>query len=98
MKNLITLFILISSSFAISQQKVNYVISAEANALMCPFLAPKLMESLTKKGAENIIKDKNLLLHFSTSKDKEISDSLIFKLVNNIGYEAKKFHVNRTYD
>jgi hypothetical protein len=77
---------------------VKYTLFGEAHALMCPFLSPKLMDLLTKKGAEGIYKDESLLVHFTTSKEKELSDELIFKLIDEIGYEPKNFKITRTYE
>jgi hypothetical protein len=65
---------------------------------MCPFLSPKLMDLLTKKGAEGIYKDESLLIHFTSSKERELSDELIFKLIDEIGYEPKNFKITRTYE
>lgn len=78
------------------QKKVLYTMSAEAHALMCPHLSPKLMDLLTKKGAEGIYKDDQLLLHFTTSKEAELSDAYILQLVDQIGYEARHFKIQRT--
>jgi len=81
-----------------AQEKVNYTITAEAHALMCPFLSPKLMELLTKKGAEAIYKDEQLALHFYTAKSGEMSDDFILKLVEEIGYETRMFTIVRKYE
>lgn len=56
------------------------------------------MDLLTKKGAEGIYKDESLLVHFTTSKERELSDELIFKLIDEIGYEPKNFKIIRTYE
>jgi hypothetical protein len=98
MQKVVFFTILMASSISFSQNKVNYVVSAEAHALMCPFLSPKLMDLLTKKGAEGMIKDDQLQLHFFTQKDKELSDEAILNLVDAIGYEPKNFKIIRTYE
>lgn len=91
-------FTLTFSSPSVAQEKVTYTITAEAHALMCPFLSPKLMDLLTKKGAEAIYKDEQLALHFFTSKAAEMSDELILKLVEEIGYETRMFSIVRNYE
>jgi hypothetical protein len=102
MKKLILITVLFISFGATApvhaQSKVNYTITAEAHALMCPFLSPKLMELLTKKGAQSVIKDEQLALHFHTTKKDELSDEFILKLVDEIGYEPKHFKIVRTYE
>jgi len=54
------------------------------------------MKQLTLKGAENIYKDDQSILHFTTAIDKQIQDDTILKLVDNVGYEAKYFKIERT--
>jgi len=98
MKSIILIVTLFITSSYFSQNKVKYTLFGEAHALMCPFLSPKLMDLLTKKGAEGIYKDESLLVHFTTSKEKELSDELIFKLIDEIGYEPKNFKITRTYE
>jgi len=95
-KQLLIAAILISTCSLFGQSKMNYSISAEAHALMCPFLSPQLMKQLTLKGAENIYKDDQSILHFTTAIDKQILDDTILKLVDNVGYEAKYFKIERT--
>jgi hypothetical protein len=53
------------------------------------------MKQLTLKGAENIYKDDQSILHFTTAIDKQIQDDTILKLVDNVGYEAKYFKIER---
>jgi hypothetical protein len=74
---------------ASAQKNIEYTVTAEANALMCPFLSPQLMDRLAKYGAEDVTKDASLRLHFTTSAEKEMSDELILKLVEDVGYQAK---------
>lgn len=81
-----------------SQTKVSYTITAEANALMCPFLSPKFMELLTKKGADAVYKDEKLAVHFTTMKDAEMSDDFIKGLIDQIGYEPRLFTIVRNYE
>lgn len=80
---------------ASAQTKLHYTLSAEAHALMCPYLSPKLMELLSKKGATDLSKDAQMQLHFYTTKENELSDTLIFDLIDQIGYEAKNFSIKR---
>ncbi len=95
MKFIILSGFLLISNFFISQNRVKYTLYGEAHALMCPFLSPKLMDLLTKKGAEGIFKDQNLLVHFTTTKENELSDEIILKLIDDIGYEPKNFTITR---
>jgi hypothetical protein len=53
------------------------------------------MKQLTLKGAENIYKDDQSILHFTTAIDNQIQDETILKLVDNVGYEAKYFKIER---
>jgi hypothetical protein len=78
-----------------SQKVVHYTLSAEAHALMCPFLTPQLMELLSQKGAIDVKRNDQMQLLFYTKKENELSDELIFKLVDQIGYEVKNFSVAR---
>ena len=98
MKSIILIAFLFITNIYFSQNNVKYSLYGEARALMCPFLSPKLMDLLTKKGAEGIYKDESLLVHFTTSKERELSDELIFKLIDEIGYEPKNFKITRTYE
>lgn len=68
-----------------AQSKLHYTLSGEAHALMCPYLSPKLMDLLTKKGATNLTKDAEMQLHFYTTKENELTDALIFDLIDQIG-------------
>jgi hypothetical protein len=92
-----TLFtLLIALGFgAAAQTKIQYTVTAEAHALMCPFLSPKFMDLLTKKGAEDIYKDEQLAVHFTTTKEAPMSDELIMTLVDEIGYDPRLFKVAR---
>ncbi len=81
-----------------SLNKVRYEVSASANALMCPFLSPKLMDKLSKSGADSLYRDDKLILHFITTKDKEIQDVEINKIIEGTGYQSKNFRINRKYE
>jgi hypothetical protein len=98
MKSIFLIAFLFITNIYFSQNTVKYSLYGEARALMCPFLSPKLMDLLTKKGAEGIYKDESLLIHFTSSKERELSDELIFKLIDEIGYEPKNFKITRTYE
>jgi hypothetical protein len=87
------LFILAFS--ALGQKKITYTVTADAHALMCPFLSPKFMDLLTKKGAEGIYKDSTLAVHFTTTKEATLSDEYILKLVDEIGYDPRMFKIAR---
>jgi predicted transcriptional regulator len=56
------------------------------------------MDHLTKKGAVGIYKDDNLLVHFTTLKENELSDEIILKIIDEIGYEPKNFKITRIYE
>lgn len=88
-------FYILTYGFTFGQTKVKYTMSAEAHALMCPFLSPQLMNLLTKNGAEGIYKDETLQLHFTTSKEKELTDDTLLKYVDLIGYDPKMFKISR---
>ena len=77
------------------QNKINYTVTADAHALMCPFLSPKFMDLLTRKGAEGIYKDSTLAVHFTTPKEKGLTDDFILKLVDEIGYDPRMFKIAR---
>jgi hypothetical protein len=102
MKKLLVQLVLLLVFFApqsvFSQSKVSYTITAEANALMCPFLSPKFMELLTKKGAEGVYKDEKLAVHFTTGKDIEMTDEFIKGLIDQIGYEPRLFTIAKKYE
>ena len=96
MKYFYILFFSIAIGFStFSQKLVQYTLSAEAHALMCPFLSPQLMELLTKKGALDVKRNDQMQLIFYTKKEHEFTDEFIFNLVDQIGYEAKNFSVAR---
>ena len=96
MKYIAFLFLLIiQSSYSFSQTKIKYTVSAEAHALMCPFLSPQLMTTLGKNGAEDVYKDEQLQVHFYTSIDRKLSDERILQLVDQIGYDPKLFKITR---
>lgn len=82
----------------ITYSKVRYTISASANALMCPFLSPQLMSKLTTSGADSIYKDDKLILHFITSKEKELVDFEINKMIEAVGYQSRNFKIVRNYE
>ncbi|MFM7638015.1 MAG: hypothetical protein ACKO6A_08175 [Bacteroidota bacterium] len=96
MKALVISFALFLSYNSFTQSTfVKYVLSAEARALMCPFLSPKLIEALEKKGAEQVYKDEELKLHFKTKKENELSDEAILKIIDFVGYDPKYFKIDR---
>lgn len=95
MKKIIFIGLLFSVSICFGQ-KTNYIISANANALMCPFLSPKLMIALEKKGAKDILKTTDLKLTFYCLANEKISNEKILELVENIGYDPKQFKIETT--
>ncbi|MBM3164437.1 MAG: hypothetical protein FJZ80_03145 [Bacteroidetes bacterium] len=95
MKNLILILGLTFVLCANAQSKIYYTVTAEAHSLMCPFLSPKFMDLLTKKGAESIYKDEQLAVHFTTPKNAPLTDELIMSLADEIGYDSRLFKVAR---
>jgi len=89
------LLLIILPSYSFSQTKIQYTVSAEAHALMCPFLSPQFMALLGKNGAEEVYKDDQLQVHFYTSMDKKLSNERIFQLVDQIGYDPKLFKITQ---
>lgn len=98
LKTVTILFCLTCQIVVFSQGKVHYTLKADANALMCPFLSPQLMERLAQNGAVEVYKDSLIQLHFSTLKEKEFSDDFILKLVDDTGYQPKLFTILRKYE
>ena len=92
MKRISFICLLLSLNFSFGQ-KTNYTISAEANALMCPFLSPKLMTALENKGAKDMFKTTDLKLTFYCLPNEKISTEKILELVENIGYDPKQFKI-----
>jgi len=93
-----TLFFSVLTALAIhatAQKTIKYTVTADAHALMCPFLSPKFMDLLTKKGAESIYKDSTLAVHFTTPKENGLTDDFILKLVDEIGYDPRMFKIAR---
>ena len=95
MRNLLFTFLMALGMGAVAQTKIQYTVTADAHALMCPFLSPKFMDLLTKKGAEGIYKDDQLAVHFTTPKEAPLTDELIMTLVDEIGYDPRLFKVAR---
>lgn len=86
--------ILVSLSFiGHSQKHTNYIITAESNALMCPFLSPKLMSSIEKNGGKSVVKTKELTLLFYCEQSNVLSEARILELVDNLGYDPRMFKV-----
>ena len=93
MKLLLILSIVLSSLICHGQKKTNYIIKAEANALMCPFLSPKLMSSIEKNGGKSVVKTKELTLLFYCEQSNVLSEARILELVDNLGYDPRMFKV-----
>jgi hypothetical protein len=88
----------ITASAVFGQTKVNYTLSADAHALMCPFMSPKLMDLISRKGASNVVRDDAMQLHFSTNIQTDWTNEFILDLVDQIGYDPKMFKVTKTYE
>ena len=93
MKLLLILSIVLSSLVCHGQKKTNDIITAEANALMCPFLSPKLMSSIEKNGGKSVVKTKELTLLFYCEQSNVLSEARILELVDNLGYDPRMFKV-----
>ena len=93
MKLLLILSIVLSSLVCHGQKKTNYIITAEANALMCPFLSPKLISSIEKNGGKSVVKTKELNLLFYCEQNNVLSEARILELVDNLGYDPRMFKV-----
>jgi hypothetical protein len=89
---LITLLCVILTSITYSQTK-KYEVSAEGNALMCPFMGPRLKRQLESNGATNVEKDKALILHFEMQSEASLDENGILEIVKKVGYDPKLFHV-----
>jgi hypothetical protein len=76
-----------------SQKHTNYVVSAQSNALMCPFLSPKLIALIEKNGGKSVVKTKELTLLFYCEQSNVLSEARILELVDNLGYDPRMFKV-----
>lgn len=86
---------IIQFNYSFSQTKIKYTVSAEAHALMCPFLSPQFMSLLGKNGALDVYKDDQLQVHFYTTIETKLSDERIYQLVDQIGYDPRLFKISR---
>lgn len=93
MKILILVAFIVFSTVSFSQKKTRYVITAEANALMCPFLSPKLISLIEKNGGKSVVKTKELTLLFYCDEQNLLSEEKILEFVDNIGYDPRSFKV-----
>jgi hypothetical protein len=93
MKILLVVTVIFCSLISYSQKKTNYIITAEANALMCPFLSPKLISSIEKNGGKSVVKTKELSLLFYCEKSTVLTEARILELVDDIGYDPRMFKV-----
>lgn len=93
MKILIFVSLVLFATVGFSQKKTRYLITAEANALMCPFLSPKLISSIEKNGGKSVVKTKELTLLFYCEQGNVLSEARILELVDNLGYDPRMFKV-----
>ena len=91
-KILITLVCVTLASIAFSQSK-KYELKAEGNALMCPFMGPRLKKQLELNGAQNILKDKSLVLSFDMPKENALDETTVLDIVKKVGYNPALFHL-----
>ncbi len=93
MKIILITILFFSALTGYSQKHTNYIITAESNALMCPFLSPKLMSSIEKNGGKSVVKTKELTLLFYCEQSNVLSEARILELVDNLGYDPRMFKV-----
>ena len=93
MKIILITILFFSALTGYSQKHTNYIITAEANALMCPFLSPKLISSIEKNGGKSVVKTKELTLLFYCEQSNVLSEARILELVDNLGYDPRMFKV-----
>jgi hypothetical protein len=96
-KTIVTLICVIQASITFSQT-TKYELSAEGNALMCPFMGPRLKKQLEANGAYQIEKDKSHVFHFTMEANKAIGEIEIMEIVRNVGYDPKLFHLKMNED
>jgi hypothetical protein len=93
MKTIIFALLVSLSFIGYSQKHTNYIITAESNALMCPFLSPKLISLIEKNGGKSVVKTKELTLLFYCEQSNVLSEARILELVDNLGYDPRMFKV-----
>ena len=56
-----------------TSEPTTFIVEAEANGFMCPFLTPIFMKELERRGAISVIKDDQLRVHVSFPADSNIT-------------------------
>jgi hypothetical protein len=78
---------------SVFSQSKQYEISAKDNALMCPFMGPRLTKQLESIGAVNILKSPTHVWTFEIPESKEIDKSKLLETVQRVGYNPSIFYV-----
>ena len=76
-----------------TSEPIAFIVEAEANGFMCPFLTPIFMKELEQRGAISVIKDDQLRVHVSFPADSNITADDLIRIAENVGYEKNKIHV-----
>lgn len=76
-----------------TSEPIKFIVEAEANGFMCPFLTPIFMKELEQRGAISVIKDDQLRVHVSFPADSNITADDLKRIAENVGYEKDKIHV-----
>jgi hypothetical protein len=77
----------------IFSQTQKYEVTAEGNALMCPFMGPRLTKQLESIGAVNLTKSPTHVWNFEIVETAEIDKTKILEIVQKVGYNPTTFHV-----
>jgi hypothetical protein len=74
-------------------EPIAFIVEAEANGFMCPFLTPIFIKELERRGALSVSKDEYLRVHVSFPSDSSITADDLKRIAENVGYEKEKIHV-----
>jgi hypothetical protein len=87
-----TILCLFITTLVFSQTK-KYEVTAEGNALMCPFMGPRLTKQLESFGAINLTKSPTHVWNFEIAEAAAIDSSKILEIVQKVGYNPTTFRV-----
>ena len=91
-KAIFTILCLFITTLVFSQTK-KYEVSAEGNALMCPFMGPRLTKQLEAIGVVNLTKSPTHVWYFEMNETAVIDRSKLLEIVQKVGYNPSMFHV-----
>jgi hypothetical protein len=77
-------------------QSTSYHLTPKANAFMCPFLTPIFMKELTEAGAEELIKDDHLVIHFTVPTGASLDSAEVYRIAGEVGFQSKIFTLQKT--